>query len=359
MEIVADRFIKRAGTAEERIALRREATALQICAHPGVVPLLSVEGGDPPDALVFARLSGGSLAERDDRSLGGLVGWGAAVASTLADLHGIGWVHGALSPDHVIFDADGRPVLCGLRRAEAPADGSVMARAVAADVAGLATMLLERLPAGSDRRLVRLLASVAGQGSNGRARARLLVPTVGGRRPARELARRLVELVPEARSGVGEQPPLDEPVGAVRAARRRRLVWVAGIAAVSVAAAIPLAVSGLAGRRRSPLTPAPEPIHLSVSDRYVLSGPPGAQLLTVIGRWDCGTARPAVVDLRTGWIWVFDHWPARGAADAGRVVGHVPRPAGLAVRTSVIGCEQLVALEGSGQMTVIAVPAGP
>ena len=39
----------------------------------------------------------------------------AALAVTVADVHGLGVVHGRIDPSHVVIGPRGEPVLCGLR----------------------------------------------------------------------------------------------------------------------------------------------------------------------------------------------------------------------------------------------------
>ena len=360
VEMGPDRVTKVAESPDEQVALRREARALRICAHPGVVPLLAVEGGEPPQALVLRRAAGGGLGQSGSRSVRSVIGWGAAVAATLGDLHDIGWVHGAVVAEHVLFDGEGRPVLCGFRRAEAPADRSELARGAAGDVAALATLLLDRLPDGSDRRLVHFLSVAAAQSAPRSGLARLVPmagrPRSGGWVSARQMARRLVELVPDARLGDegGSQPDETEvPSTAPASPRRRRLAGVS--AAVGLCAGVAAVGLALTASARRGIAPPAAQLAVGGSDDYVLSGPPGADLVTLIGRWDCGPARPAVVDLSTGWIWVFDRWPPPGSADTGRAIVHVPQPTGLTVRRSGTDCEQLVALEGSGRQAVIPV----
>lgn len=360
-QVGADRTLKLAESDEDRLALRREARALRLCAHPGVVALLATEGGDPPQALVLPALAGGSMAAKTCAPLPTVIAWGAAIASTLADLHDIGWVHGSVSADHVLFDEQHRPVLCSFGRADAPADQPGAAAGAAADVAALARLLLERLPVDTDRRLMRYLsASAAERPGSSKVRGRLAVvggrSVRGARNPARSMAGRLMELVPEASLGLDTEQDGRSELRPASGGRRKRLV--VGVAAVgSCAAAVAVVVSVVTVGRRPP-SHTPGALTMATTDRFVLTGPPGAHLLTVIGRWDCGPPRPAVEDLQTGDIWVFDRWPPPGSADSARMVGHVRQPVGLAVRRSSTGCEQLVALEGSGRLQVVAAPVG-
>jgi tRNA A-37 threonylcarbamoyl transferase component Bud32 len=105
--------VKRAESRDEAARLRREADLLDAATHPGLVELVDLVE-EPELALSTGHLEGGSLAERRGLEVDEVAGAVAAVASTLADLHELGLVHGAVAPEHVLLDGDGRPVLCSL-----------------------------------------------------------------------------------------------------------------------------------------------------------------------------------------------------------------------------------------------------
>ena len=63
-----------------------------------------------------------------------------ALASTVADLHDVGVVHGRIEPEHVVIGASDRPVLCGFGQPATPGDP-----APSDDVAGLGDLLLHLL----------------------------------------------------------------------------------------------------------------------------------------------------------------------------------------------------------------------
>jgi hypothetical protein len=90
--------------------LAREAARLERGRHPGVVEVLEAGAGRLELAWV-----GSHTLETTRLSVPAAAGVLAAVAATVADLHGLGIVHGRLDPGHVVLAADGRPVLCGLR----------------------------------------------------------------------------------------------------------------------------------------------------------------------------------------------------------------------------------------------------
>jgi hypothetical protein len=104
---------KVAGTADEAVRLEREAALLEAARHPGVVELVGVDGHGVGAILLTAHVDGSTLARVGRLPLEESAGLLAALASTLADLHDLGLVHGAVCPDHVIVGPGGRPVLCG------------------------------------------------------------------------------------------------------------------------------------------------------------------------------------------------------------------------------------------------------
>ncbi|MGH9226644.1 MAG: hypothetical protein ACRD2W_23300, partial [Acidimicrobiales bacterium] len=197
--------VKRAETPEDGARLRREADLLDVATHPALVEVLAFDDGPAPvlqTAFVGPSLLSGRALEVDE--IAGVV---AAVASTLADLHEMGLVHGAVALDHVLLDDDGRPVLCSLGcgglAGERPATGAVEGSAVldpAIDVFGLGVVLAAllarangrtRTAAGDALRRLADLAMAAAAGD--RPSARYLADSVhdavhGARLPAREPA---------------------------------------------------------------------------------------------------------------------------------------------------------------------------
>ena len=102
---------KRADSAADVPRLRREADFLQVATHPGLVELVQFEDGPEP-RLRTGFLGGRSLDAAGRLEVEEIAGVVAALASTVADLHGMGLVHGAVASQHVLLDEDGRPVLC-------------------------------------------------------------------------------------------------------------------------------------------------------------------------------------------------------------------------------------------------------
>ena len=389
VELQGERVVKVAGSDAERARLGAEARALRACAHPGVVRLLGSDGGDPPSRLFLARVAGRSLAAApvgmEEEVVAGVL---ASVAATLADLHALGWVHGAISAEHLLLDERGRPVLCGFGRSCRPPSRSALTSLAADDVAALIAVMAERLPAHADRRLLRLLSAPSGRRTN---------------RPlnARRLARRAVDLVPGARleSPVGRPepdpgpptagqplippgqslappgqppPPPGQPatsagqaVPRAGAGPARRWLVPAGGGVAAAALGVGLVMAGFHPGRGSPrghAGPGPAAPHVGPAGRvprpvgappapvgrYVLSDPGGGRLITAVGRWGCGPARPAALDLADGWVWIFGHWPGPGSSLRARAVIDRPGAVGLVAERAGDGCDDLLVLGRGG-----------
>jgi hypothetical protein len=185
--------------------LRLEIERLRQAAHPGVVAVVAVAG--PPVCELRTRYSGEPVGLWAG-TLQSVAGLGAAVATTLADLHGVGVIHGRIDATHILVGEDGRPRLCGFSHPgrTAPAD----------DVAALAAVmidLLDRARAPRDGRLLRRWLG-RGQAHNQERALRLALQRaddpVPSRRPnARVLADAILAAVPGA-----ELPPPSRPAKA-------------------------------------------------------------------------------------------------------------------------------------------------
>jgi hypothetical protein len=109
----AERVVKRATDGAQARRILAEAELLAAARVPGVVELVGVEGDAESPCLVTRRVDGPDLGRANDLSVAEVAGVIAAVATTVADLHDLGLVHGALVAAHVLIGRDGRPVLCG------------------------------------------------------------------------------------------------------------------------------------------------------------------------------------------------------------------------------------------------------
>jgi hypothetical protein len=371
---------KRARSAEERHRLRHEATVLGAVPHPGVVQVVATDGRAGPDCLLLRHVSGGDLTSLGRQSTEVVAGLGAAIATTLADLHDLGVSHGSIQAGHVLLDEDGRPVLCSFGRAEVNPPTARDDRHRREDVRALARLLLEQMAPGIPTRAARALRLAAGPGRQRRCL------------DARWLARQLISCVPGARlpdrPGAPEGRELGAPPGAATPAGRRRrdggiaasrrfrpFRWPAGraLAGVICVASAGVAVVALGSspvRRPAPRVtvacpasddgcgpvPTPEGFLAMATGRYQLAAPGD---VTVLGRWRCtSSAVPAVLRPATGQVWTFAAWPPPGRPQTGRLAGQVAGAWSLRVLPDRSGCDRLeVETRGGPPVTVeVAAP---
>ncbi|HEV2766472.1 MAG TPA: protein kinase [Acidimicrobiales bacterium] len=387
-------IVKQAASGDAADRLRREAEILRQASHPGVVELVGIDelhGGGA--ALTTAFVAGGTLGDSAGRlepaAMARVV---AGLATTLADLHDRGIVHGRVRADHVLVaGTSGEPVLCGLaeaRTVERPAEAAPDATD---DTEALAHLVATLTSPHSDH-LTGALRQAVERWHAGAAR-----PT------SRSLAVALAGLVPDQppAAGPGTTSGRSLPPRRPPAPRRRpgpRWLAVAGAVAVTVgiAAAVALVFAGggppspaavdipvaAAVPERStstsapattstvpPLTtvpppptteapvrvfPPPEcppadppaadvdgdgcPDPVEVSDGVVAAAGARWQVgapddLVVIGDWDCdGLATAAVVRPSSGHVWTFPRWAddRDGEGVVAEPVGVVPAPVEMA-----------------------------
>ncbi len=355
VDSVLGTFRKEGDTSDDRDRLRREATVLAAAAHPGIVRLIGTEGGDPPTALVLRRVDGRALADTPIDSLEVLAGLGAAAATTLADLHDLGFVHRAICASHILVDEEGRPVLCGFASACRPASPSELAELGRQDVRALAEVLLARVAPSADSKVRAVLSLAAGT----RARSR--------RCDARWLARQLVRRVPASRLSPPCPPEPPSSVGSETSSESRGRRWSPARAtlAASIGAAAILGVALVArdsngGRPGHPQIaemeasvpcPAvdlgcgpvgrPGGVISTSAGRFRLSAS-SRSTVVVVGRWDCSPdALPALVDVATGNVWVFGSWPGPGRSETATLLARVHSATGLRVLPTKAGCDLL------------------
>ena len=263
-------------SAEEAARLEREADLLDAARHPGVVDLVGVDGTGVGSLLLTAHVEGPTLAAVGPLPLEEAAGLLAALASTLADLHEIGLVHGAVCPEHVIVGPGGRPVLCGLAYGGRAGDPAGPAPAVGKAFADPARAGAERVSPAFDVFGVGALARfLAPSPPPGHALARVAgeatVDDPDARPPARAVAEALQEDVPAARLPRGLVAPAPAPAPARSApadplAALRRPVagarrWPRPRFSVALAAtASVVAVGGAIAFAGSAHPPAPEPV---------------------------------------------------------------------------------------------------
>jgi hypothetical protein len=120
-----------APAAQDR--LRTEIDRLSRAVHPGVVTVVGSSVDGARGVELRTRFAGEPVSAWTG-TVPSIAGLGAGVAATIADLHGVGVVHGRIDESHVLVGDDGRPRLCGFSgpSGAAPPD----------DVAGLAKVML-------------------------------------------------------------------------------------------------------------------------------------------------------------------------------------------------------------------------
>ena len=99
---------------DTRDLLLGEASLLEQLRHPGLVELVDVEETEEGAVMRTVFAGADTWATRPVTEGSARAAGIAAIAATLADLHGRGVTHGRLFADHVIHGGDDRPVLCGL-----------------------------------------------------------------------------------------------------------------------------------------------------------------------------------------------------------------------------------------------------
>jgi hypothetical protein len=328
---------KRPTTAAQRIALAWEAEALAAAAHPGVVELL----GADDDGLTTVYAGTHSLATSAPLTPDRIAAVGAAVATTVADLHLLGIVHGRIDPSHVIVGPDGRPVLCGFSGATVgDRVAPPMSTAVADGFADPRQQRGEHVVPVADvyaiGALIRFLLDRGGGRPRPHAGRHRSIPAIVRRRSLAAIARRAMALEPHRRPTARA---LADQLGSGRTTTARPVVVLAaGTAAVvlAVGLVVALAARGGPGRRQqvsvwppgtTPTTTQAPPMPTAVPDgpapvvvgpnvvavgvdRYQ-AGSPSDQM--VLGDWNCdGQVTVALLRVPTGEVFIFDAWPTAG-----------------------------------------------
>ena len=341
---------------------------LRSLAHPGVVRLVEADGGDPPHALRLRRIPGGDLSQLGPQPPEVVAGLGAAIATTLADLHDLGVQHGAVEASHVLLDGEGRPILCSLSRARSNTSPPPGGLGRNPDVCALARLLLSLLASEAPRRLDRTLRRAAAARGRGHGDARLLARQLticipGARLPGGPNL--VVETVSRSRGGAARTRSHPDRSGSSPAWRRRVAAMVlagSGVAAVAMhvatsrSASVPersLACPTVDAGCRPVLIPGGV---LTTSDGRYAVGEAGD--VVVLGRWQCGLpALPAVLRPRSEQLWAFVAWPKPGHGVTGRLVASQLRGAtSLRVVAERSGCDR-IEVERLGQPAItVAVP---
>ena len=145
---------------EDSERIRHEAQLLKRLAHPGIVQFVDFIEESSVE-LYLAFVGPDSWATQPPSTPSESLEALASAASTVADLHGLGTVHGALCPEHVLVAPDKRPVLCGLADATALTETGC-----AHDLAGFAG-LIDHLGAACEEKERRQLDALARRAERG------------------------------------------------------------------------------------------------------------------------------------------------------------------------------------------------
>lgn len=337
--------------------LRVEAAVLGALAHPGVVELVGFTADNGVAELRTVDVDGPPLGA-GSLSPEGIAGLAAAVATTLADLHEAGVVHGSLQADHVLLAPTG-PVLCGFAGAGPPGPG----RQPEDDVTALAQVVLSLVDDGPVAAAARELSRNPLPASDA---AQVFGAIAAGDATSRQQAR-------------GDAPLRELLRPRRRGPTRRRLVTLV-LAGLAGGAALVLLLGGGGGPTATvsppppprpassvaPTAPAatqvwpstsvpasPTPTVVVDGRRFVL-GEPGD--LALAGPFGCNNG-PAAVLLRptTGEVFVFSESAGPGRDTRGVPVTTVPDASALAKGDpDGDGCVDVLAERRGGQPVVIA-----
>jgi serine/threonine protein kinase len=134
----------RAAAELQRAALRREATLAAALDHPQIVSVLAADIHGATPYLVLPYLEGTSLQRlvaaraRDSAGQGGgrlplhfALALTRQIASPLAALHSAGWLHGQVSPRHILLSPQGQATLIDLTQARQVASPEARSEAAA------------------------------------------------------------------------------------------------------------------------------------------------------------------------------------------------------------------------------------
>jgi hypothetical protein len=383
---------KRATGPDDAERLIHEAAVLRQAQHPGVVELVSCEDVDGVMTLYTAFVGAHTLETAPSPTLEQAGVTVAKLASTVADLHQLGLIHGRIDPSHVLLGPAGRPVLCGFSGGGAageraleghgaiaefrdPAAQVDLSLSSTSDVYGLGTLLrVLVIGEGADAEPIpeRRLAFGRGRPWNGYLRRALL--TLADqctddeplRRPsARRLAADIEALLPH----------IDEPTEPARESRGR------GLTLAAAAIGFVLVFWAVTAFRGNDTTAAPPPTTstsvattpstspptsvshqtrdvslvgermVSVDGHQFSVGDPGDRV--VLGDWDCdGVATAALARPSSGDVYVFDAWPDPGVDAQAEPVTTVSGAVDL--RTEDRGdCTALFAIRADGSETEV------
>lgn len=403
----SDLVVKHREGDRDVAALQAEAELLRFAAHPGVVEMVRSEASAAAGwELTVRRVPGADLTGVGPWTADEVAGYGAAVATTLADLHDVGVVHGRLAPEHLLVDLVGRPVICGFGHARRCLGEPAADAWKAADVADLARCLAARTPAGSPRALDRAIdraITAKRRPMSARQLAALLgratsAPTLPG--PSTPGPSTPGPSTPSSSTpgpstpGSGDETspsPTAAPGGAIRLYHwrpGRRQAALGGVFLAAAAVTVVLTLGPLLFRSpvvrggRGPLPPSqssavrassalpcpavddgcgplPSPggVVALARGRFRI-GRPGD--VVVLGRWTCTTtALAALLRPSNGAVWVFWRWAHVGGRATATLLARVVGARSLRVLPEAGGCDRVEVLRRSGPPVVLPWPSGP
>ena len=371
--------VKRAAGADGD-RLEQEGARLRAARHPGVVEVVRSAAVDGGWELVLSH-AGRPLSALPGLSIEAAAGLAAALASTLADLHQLGVVHGRVDATHVLVGHQGRPVLCGFGGGPGGAQPDD-------DVAAVGALLTELVGSDAEMEPIPDRRWWGRRGWRGWERRALLLiadhacAEPATRRPsARRLAAAIAEAIPRA-SDRPVEPSEDDDIERLRASTsvpderasvRPAAVGlaVAGVGlivagvirfgggaqhdeAVPLAAVVPTASTSVPPTITEPLSTgrAVEGSLVTAGGRRYRVGQPGDLIL--VEDWTCdGTPTLALLRPATDEVFLFPRWIEQGAL----AVEPVTRVAGARDLVSQLGpdgCPTLaVRTEGGSIVPVI------
>jgi hypothetical protein len=373
--------VKLAVAPGDDLLLVREAAMLTAARHPGVVPLVGLGRTEGHLELLTAWVGTRSLLDARPLPPVQAAGVVRALATTVADLHRHGVVHGAIEASHVLLDSQGRPVLCSFGRAAFVGTTEVGPTRPSDDVAALGELLIDLVGDADDPELVpsrrfgrrrehHLHRGILTLADHARAHDATTRPS------AAALASALADLVPDAAlpSELGQQLERLRASAATVEPRPRRgrvvgatlLVGALSVLAFGTVAfgtvvtsapaapdPVPVAVTTAPSATNAPSSTDAPMVDLA-GHRYEI-GRPGDR--AHVGHWRCDTDQQVIlVRPTTGELFLFDDAPPGGEQRTvtafAKVLGATDaRPVGVDD-----SCPTLMVERADGQVTPLALP---
>ena len=119
----ADQLVIKEGSGRERAHLRHEADLLRRLAGARVVDVVEVREHDDLTELVLADAGHRSLSDLDLGTTDLTLRAVQRLAEAVAELHELGWSHGAICAEHAVVNQRGNVRLCSLGSARPAGDG--------------------------------------------------------------------------------------------------------------------------------------------------------------------------------------------------------------------------------------------